>query len=118
MAKLVQTEQQDGVAILTLHNGPVNILSRSVRAALIEGIAACEADASVRAIVLRGAGKDFSSGLDLGELESKAEQPDLAALCSAVEECEKPVVAALSGLVLSGAAELSSDHKPIKTSKM
>ncbi|CUH67003.1 Fatty acid oxidation complex subunit alpha [Thalassovita gelatinovora] len=107
MTKLVQTEQQDGVAIVTLHNGPVNILSRNLRVALIERIAECAADTSVRAIVLRGAGTVFSSGLDLGELESKAEQPDLAALCSAVEDCTKPVVAALSGLVLGGAAELA-----------
>ena len=58
-------EIQDGVAVITLSNPPVNGLGYETRKAVAEGLARAQADTSVRAIVLTGAGKAFSGGADI-----------------------------------------------------
>ncbi|MDX1780540.1 MAG: 3-hydroxyacyl-CoA dehydrogenase NAD-binding domain-containing protein [Thalassovita sp.] len=107
MAELIKVGQQNAVAVLTLDNGSANVLSAKLRAALIDRITACEADAAVKAIVLSAAGPGFSAGLDFAELENPPDAPTLTDLCRTVEECGKPVVAALHGRVLGGAVELA-----------
>ncbi len=107
MAHLIEIEHRDGVVILTLDNGPANLLSRDLRAALIDRIGACGANAEVAAIVLRGAGECFSTGVDFADLDTPPEAPTLADLCRVVEDCDKPVVAALHGRVLGGGLELA-----------
>ncbi|MYM54650.1 3-hydroxyacyl-CoA dehydrogenase NAD-binding domain-containing protein [Thalassovita mangrovi] len=107
MAKLIEVDHRDGVAVLTLDNGPANLLSRDLRAALIDRIGDCNADPSVIAIVLRGAGAGFSTGVDFADLETPPEAPTLSDLCRVVEDSGKPVVAALHGRVLGGGLELA-----------
>jgi 3-hydroxyacyl-CoA dehydrogenase len=99
----------DGVAVLTLDNPPVNSLGLELRQALIEYIARANADAAVGAIVLQGAGGTFSGGADIREFGTPlaAAQPNLHTLISAVEDSGKPVIAALSGVVMGGGLELA-----------
>ena len=79
---------------------------------------------AVRAVVLSGAGKHFSSGIDLMMLASVANDPgkdvgrnarllrrkilELQASFNAVDNCRKPVLAAIQGYCIGGAIDLIS----------
>ncbi|MCI3945439.1 enoyl-CoA hydratase [Pseudomonas syringae] len=78
----------------------------------------------VRVVVLSGAGKHFSSGIDLALLASVASRlgedagrnarvlrrtiRDMQASFTAVDKCRKPVLAAIQGYCLGGAIDLIS----------
>ncbi len=105
----VHQERRDGVALLILDNPPVNAISAPVRRGLKAGLDLALADASVRAIVLCGAGKHFSGGADIREF-GKPPAPDapvLVDIINLVEVSPKPVVAALHGATTGGALELA-----------
>ena len=60
----------EGVALVTVDNPPVNALGDEVLDALGDAASALAADASVRAVVVTGAGdKVFMAGADLGEFQ-------------------------------------------------
>lgn len=62
-------ERADGVATLTLNRPRVmNALSRELRAALADAFRAIDSDETVGVVVLTGAGRAFTAGLDLKEL--------------------------------------------------
>ena len=96
------------VAVITLDNPPVNGLAHAVRKAVYEGIAAAEADAAVRAVVIMGAGSSFSGGADIKEFgtDRVLAEPGLHAMVKAIEDCAKPVVAAIHAVAMG--AESSS----------
>jgi 3-hydroxyacyl-CoA dehydrogenase len=110
--ELVVTIHQDGVALIQVNNPPVNALSDGVPAGIASAIAAAEADASVRAVVLMGAGKTFIAGADIKQLEEMAwgkgaGVPNLHALLQRIEDCSKPVVMAIHGTAPGGGLELA-----------
>jgi enoyl-CoA hydratase/carnithine racemase len=80
-----------------------------------EALRAAADDASVRCVVLRGAGPMFSSGMDLGSLAALAERPERlrtfrAAILDAwnlPEEMTKPTVCVIHGACIGGALELA-----------
>jgi 3-hydroxyacyl-CoA dehydrogenase len=96
------------VAVLTIHNPPVNASSAAVRSGLVDGIARASADPAVEAIVLIGSGRNFVSGSDLKEFSSTAlPKPELPTVIDAIEACPVPVIAAISGATLGGGLELA-----------
>ena len=99
----------EDVAVVTLDHPPVNSLSHALRTHLAAALQAAQADAAVRAVVLVGAGRDFSAGADVGELGTPAQraEPVLPTLLRQVEDCTKPVVAAVGGVALGGGLELA-----------
>ncbi|HDZ74125.1 MAG TPA: 3-hydroxyacyl-CoA dehydrogenase [Aurantimonas coralicida] len=102
------TLDNDGaIAVLTLHNPPVNALSRVLREGIAAGIEAAAADDSVKAIVLICEGRTFIAGADIKEFGKPMEGPSLRELEDMVENCPKPVVAALHGTALGGGLELA-----------
>ncbi len=97
------------VAVITLDNPPVNGLSFATRQGAVAGLEKAQADAAVKAIVLTGAGKAFSGGADIKEFGSPkaVAQPHLGTLIQLIEDCSKPVVAAVHSVAMGGGLELA-----------
>ncbi len=107
MTTPVRLERDGDVAVLVIDNPPVNAGSQPVRAALLELVAAVDADPGIVAAVLIGAGKSFIAGSDLKEFDLPLQAPQLPAVIGAIEKSAKPFVAALHGAALGGGYELS-----------
>ena len=107
-------ETQDGVCRLTLNRPHArNALAVPLMAALIDAIAAVGEDASVRVVVIAGAGPGFCAGHDLKELRANPTRAFYDALfdqCSelmlAITRCPKPVIAQVHGVATAAGAQL------------
>lgn len=109
-------ESKDGIATVTINRPKVmNALNAKTLTELAHAFDALEADASVRAIVVTGAGeKAFIAGADINELKamsSAMEAKDLAFFGQQVfgrlERSGKPSVAMINGFALGGGCELA-----------
>jgi methylglutaconyl-CoA hydratase len=94
-----------------------NAFDEAMIAALHEAFAALSEDASVRVIVLEGAGKAFSAGADLQWMQraSTASQEwnlqdarCFAAMLGAIHHCPKPTIARVQGVALGGGVGLAA----------
>jgi 3-hydroxyacyl-CoA dehydrogenase len=102
-------ETTNGVAVSRFENPPVNSFGLEMRGLLWSALARAEADAAIGAVILIGSGKGFSGGADIREFgtpESYAE-PNLRTLLRAIEECAKPVIAAIEGICMGGGLEMA-----------
>jgi enoyl-CoA hydratase len=109
------SEVRGPVAVLTLNRpGRLNAIGRDVLGLLAKAVAQAAADDRVRALVIAGAGRAFSAGADLGEIEAL---PDARAfrgfvarmtdVYQMITDCPKPSVAALQGVAFGGGLELA-----------
>ena len=100
---------QGDVAVISLNNPPVNGLGLSTRLAFVDGLQKALESAQVKAIVVTGAGKAFSGGADIKEFGSPkaTQEPNLLSLIAALDNSNKPVVAALHTVVMGGGLELA-----------
>ncbi|KAI4347107.1 hypothetical protein L6164_007953 [Bauhinia variegata] len=105
----------DGVAIITMSNPPVNALAIPILKGLQEKFHEATRRNDVRAIVLTGKGGKFSGGFDINVMQKVHQTGDATILpdvsvdlvVNAIEDCKKPVVAAIQGLALGGGLELA-----------
>jgi len=113
----VLAERRGSVALLTLNRpDKLNAINEAMIGALDAALDAAEADESVRAIVVAGAGRAFSAGFDL-DMGLGEGRPDPAAVRRALEndfriimrfwDSPKPTVAAVHGWCLGSSLELA-----------
>src|SRR4051812_22263708 len=107
--KEVKYKVDGGIAWLTLNNPPLNALSHPLRKALVETLDRAVADKQVRAIVIVGNERAFSSGADIKEFSGAAfyAEPFLPTVCDVIEATPKPVIAAISGACMGGGLEVA-----------
>lgn len=93
----------DGVVQITMNRPDRrNALDRATYQGLIDAIAAAEADAGVRTIVLTGAGGCFTSGNDLKDFAAAGAGGPRVAIdfLTAISTAKKPIVAAVEGFAV------------------
>ncbi len=100
---------QGDVAVITMNNPPMNTMSHANRSFVNEAVIAANADAAVKAIVITGGGKVFSSGAEIKEFNTPAAtaSPALGEVIKTLEASAKPVVAAVHGVAMGGGLELA-----------
>lgn len=114
LAPLVLRETAGAVATLTLNNPKkLNALSDAMIQALSDALDAIAADASVRVVVLTGAGKAFSAGHDLKEMIADPELTvctERFGACSAmmlkIARLPQPVIAKVNGIAAAAGCQL------------
>lgn len=98
---------QSGIGLVIVDHPPVNAISQDVRQGLWDAFVKLSEDTEVKAIVLRCRGRTFMAGADARELDHAPTPPHLNDLTLHIENCSKPVVAALHGQALGGGLEIA-----------
>jgi enoyl-CoA hydratase len=117
---LVTYQVEGRVGIVTLNRpDKLNAISVALRKQLVEVLDRADADELTRVIVLRGEGRSFSAGFDLGSGGPNMDdwQHDALKWHEHLKEClelqmlpwhmQKPVIASVQGHALGGACELA-----------
>ena len=111
MSGLVQFTKSKDIGVITINNPPVNALSPGVPEGISEAIDQLLKDDELKVAVLIGSGNTFIAGADIKELEKmasgKAREAGLLTLLLKIEDCRKPVVAAIHGTALGGGMEVA-----------
>ncbi len=113
--KNIRFEVEDGLAVVTIDRpAALNALNSATLKELTGAVEKIAADKKIRAAVLTGGGqKAFVAGADISEMV--AFNPLKAAkfaalgqgLLSAIENCTKPIIAAVNGFALGGGTEIA-----------
>jgi enoyl-CoA hydratase/carnithine racemase len=111
----VRVDQRGGVAVFVIDRPDrMNSLSRATLLALGKLVREAQGNASVRAIVVTGAGnRAFCAGADLKERQGMTDADVRVQLglyrteLGALDRSSKPVVAAINGVALGGGLELA-----------
>ena len=102
-------EVKGSIAVITLANPPVNGLGYATRAGIFDGLKKALSARAVKAIVITGAGKAFSGGADIKEFNTPKSfaEPNLHTVIAAIENADKPVIAAVHSVAMGGGLELA-----------
>ena len=102
---------EEGFATLVLNRpDKLNTLSIKMRQEIAAAIDALEADPVIRVLILTGAGRAFTAGLDLDEwaapgvVAAAAYELDVVA---ALQRFNGPVIGAINGLAITGGVEIA-----------
>lgn len=110
-AKFVQFAVAGGAGTLTLNRPPVNVLNVAMMEEMVAAIEGARRDAAMKVLVLRGAGKCFSAGMDVGDhLPGRVEgmMDVMRRLFVALDAVEVPTVSVVHGSCLGGGFELAA----------
>jgi 3-hydroxyacyl-CoA dehydrogenase len=103
----VAYEVRESIALALVDRPPVNAIDAGVRAGLIEAVRRAETDLAAHCLVIACRGRTFLSGADLSELGAALKAPGYRETLAAIEDCAKPVIAALHGAALGGGLEVA-----------
>ncbi len=112
MSDLVQFTKENGIAVITINNPPVNALSPGVPEGISEAIERINNDPEIKAAVLIGGGRTFVAGADIKEFGkmTSGKAPRGAGLLPFLlhmEDSRKPVIVAIHGTAFGGGLELA-----------
>ena len=109
--QLVKLEHLEGVTIVILNRpDALNALSTQLSNQISRTFDQLSRDEKTEVIILTGAGRSFSVGLDLKELggeKSKDESATTKDLETALSEVNKPIIGAINGFAITGGFELA-----------
>ena len=103
----ISTRKHGDVLIVLSNNPPVNALGAAVRQGLVAAIEQAEADEAIKAVVIACEGQTFFAGADITEFGKPPVMPWLPTVVDTIENCSKPVVAAIHGTALGGGLEVA-----------
>ena len=113
MQDLVLRETSEGVTVVTLNRpDALNALSVAMRDAIATTFRELREDEATKVIILTGAGRAFTAGLDLKELGQQgmgtrgSAQPTLD-LHDAITNVGKPLIGAINGFAITGGFEIA-----------
>jgi len=114
VAPLVLEQRKGGVVFLTLNRpAQYNALSEEMLAALEGSLNALSSDASVRVVVLGGAGKAFCAGHDLKQMKANPTPEyyrrlfsDCSRLMMRIQSLPQPVIARVHGIATAAGCQL------------
>ena len=100
---------ENGIAVISLNNHPVNTLGLPVRNCLKQLFDQALEDPGVEGIVLASSLKVFSAGADVSEFDTSdaLAGSNLPGFCTELDVADKLIVAALEGAALGGGLELA-----------
>lgn len=109
--KLLKIQRfDDGVALITLDNPPLNLMSPDLLYALRDALVEMSADDTMRAVVLTGSQRAFCAGADVntfGVFPRDMNSVIGQTIYNAIENVRLPVIAAIEGHCLGGGLELA-----------
>ena len=116
MTQALLCDVKDGIAIVTLNNPPLNLVTLQTSRDLHDLFIQLSGNQDVRVVVLTGSGdKAFCVGSDISEfpdmMDAGAVVPKKLKLendaFAAIRSCSKPTIAALNGLAYGGGLEMA-----------
>jgi enoyl-CoA hydratase len=121
---MIERKDEGPVAVLSIAHGAVNVMDLELLAAVTETFTQL-ADDPARAVVLTGAGRAFSAGVDLSRILAGGQDyiaefmPALSEALMAVFTFDRPVVAAVNGHAIAGGAvlALAADNRVMTSGK-
>ncbi|MCD9196964.1 enoyl-CoA hydratase/isomerase family protein [Aeromicrobium wangtongii] len=115
------TKDDEGVAVLTLNRPDrLNAYTPELCAGIVTAVDTYLRDDALRALIITGAGRGFCAGGDIkGDTpeflenramqlgEAKSLRQDMHAVCRAIAGVDKPIIAAINGVAISGGLTLA-----------
>jgi len=117
MSGVVHLQRAGETAVVVLDSpGKLNAISEAMWQALARLFRELADDMALRAIVVRGAGRNFAAGADIDEFAQLRSDPSqgrryhletIANALAAIGDCPVPVVAAIEGVCVGGGLEVA-----------
>lgn len=113
-ASEVELSRKDGILSVTMNRPEKrNAMTSTMLAKLHEVFRSLEHDAETRVVVVRGNGRSFSAGLDLGEVQAARAKggglplTDIEDVFYRLERVPQPTIAMVQGEAIAGGCELA-----------
>jgi 3-hydroxyacyl-CoA dehydrogenase len=112
MSELVSLSKDGEIGVITVNNPPVNALSPGVPEGMAAAIEKVKNDDSIRGALMIGSGQTFIAGADIrefGKITSgqRKEGINFQNLLLSIEDCPKPLLAAIHGTAFGGGLEVA-----------
>lgn len=105
MNHVVSNTKQGPVVVMSIDNPPVNALSQVVRSGLVKCVNEAISDQDTQVIILICKGRTFIAGADISEFGKPPMAPHLPDVLKVLDDCPKPIIAAMHGTALGGGLE-------------